>query len=127
MLCGICFIFDLARDVYSASGSTGVSDLGPKRSQNGPKWDKSGAFSDQISVHFRSENQNAMKSYLKKPRICPIWGQFASLQLLSVMQIFCHKFDKLPVTCCGCKIEVLLIYYSSFMMIACTWLYMVIL
>ena len=35
----------------------------------GPKWDKSGAFSDQISVHL------ALKSDLKKPPFCHIWGQ----------------------------------------------------
>ena len=32
-----------------------------------PKWDKSGHFSDHISVY-------KLKSDLKKPRICPIWG-----------------------------------------------------
>ena len=34
-----------------------------KVGQIGPKWDKSGDFSDQISVH------------LARGRICPIWGQ----------------------------------------------------
>ena len=42
--------------------------FGSKVGQIGPKWDKSGAFSDQISV------QNALKSDLKKLRIGPIWG-----------------------------------------------------
>ena len=45
-----------------------VSILG----QIGPKLDKSGTFSGQISVHFGAERQ---KSDLKKSRICPIWGQ----------------------------------------------------
>ena len=36
--------------------------FGSKVGQIGPKWDQSGAFSDQISVHLA-------------PRICPIWGQ----------------------------------------------------
>ena len=42
--------------------------------QIGPKWDKSGAFSD-ISVRFalrQAEAPNALKSDLKKTRICPI-------------------------------------------------------
>ena len=34
-----------------------------------PKWDKSGTFSDQISVHFE-----LLKSDMKQTRICPIWG-----------------------------------------------------
>ena len=46
--------------------------FGSKVGQIGPKWDKSGAFSDQISVHFGSIE---LKSDLKKSRICPIWGQ----------------------------------------------------
>ena len=29
-----------------------VTRFGPKMGQIGPKWDKSGTFSDQISVHF---------------------------------------------------------------------------
>ena len=44
--------------------------LEPKVSQIGPQLDKSGTFSDHISVHFGST-----KSNLKKSRICPIWGQ----------------------------------------------------
>ena len=71
----------------------------PKVGQIGTKWDKSGTFSDKISVHFGSANHklvqthlngtnpglfqirfqciwrpapNALKSDLKKPRICPI-------------------------------------------------------
>ena len=35
-----------------------------KVGQIGPKWDKSGTYSDQISVHFGSESQNALKSDL---------------------------------------------------------------
>ena len=43
--------------------------FGSKVGQIGPKQDKSGAFSDQISV------LNALKSDLKKSRICTICGQ----------------------------------------------------
>ena len=43
--------------------------LGSKVGQIGPKWDKSGAFPDQAGA------PNALKSDLKKPRICLIWGQ----------------------------------------------------
>ena len=44
--------------------------FGYKVGQIGPKWDKSGAFSDQISVHLaRTE------IWSENPRICPIWGQ----------------------------------------------------
>ena len=32
-----------------------VTKLGPKMGQIGPKWDKSGTFSDQISVHFGAQ------------------------------------------------------------------------
>ena len=49
--------------------------FGSKVGQIGPKWDKSRAFSDQISVHFGLSGQNVLKSDLKKPQICPIWAQ----------------------------------------------------
>ena len=39
--------------------------FGPKVGQIGPKWDKSGTFPDQISVHFGSVRQNILKSDLK--------------------------------------------------------------
>ena len=42
------------------------------------KTDKSGTFSDQISVHFGAPRQNVLKSDLKKSRICPcteIWSE----------------------------------------------------
>ena len=39
------------------------------------KWDKSGAFSHQISVQFGSASQIVLKSDLRKSRICPICGQ----------------------------------------------------
>ena len=45
--------------------------FGSKVGQIDPKLDKSGAFSDQISVHLA----RGLKSDMKKPRICPIWGQ----------------------------------------------------
>ena len=62
--------------------------FGSKVGQISPKWDKSGAFSDHISVHFVGEirdylgpiptslliEPNVLKSDLKKSRICPIWG-----------------------------------------------------
>ena len=52
-----------------------VSDLAQKWARLSPtKWDKSGTFSDQISVHFGALRQNVLKSDLKKSRICPIWG-----------------------------------------------------
>ena len=41
----------------------------------GPKSDKSGTFSDQISVHFGSARQNVQKSDQKKSLISTIWGQ----------------------------------------------------
>ena len=47
-----------------------------KLGQIGLKLDKSGTFSDQISVHFGAGCQNVLKSDLKKSRICPIWGHF---------------------------------------------------
>ena len=48
--------------------------FGLKVSHIGPKWDKSGAFSDQISLHFGSQSQNVLKIDLKKSRNCPICG-----------------------------------------------------
>ena len=46
--------------------------FGPKYAQIAPKRNKSGTFSDQISVHF---SQNVLKSDLKKSWICPNRGQ----------------------------------------------------
>ena len=40
--------------------------FGSKVGQIDCKWDKSGTFSDQISVHFGSMSQNVLKSNLKK-------------------------------------------------------------
>ena len=70
---------------YTAPGET---DGDPKVVHIGPKCDKSGSFSDRISVdfsryesgsfsdqilvHFGSASQNVLKSDLKKSRICPI-------------------------------------------------------
>ena len=45
---------------------TWVSDFCPEVCQIGLKWDKSGDFSTQISVHFDSVIQNVLKSDLKK-------------------------------------------------------------
>ena len=50
-----------------------------KMGQIGPKWDKSGTFSDQISEHFGATRQNVLKSDLKKSRIYPFCGQSAPL------------------------------------------------
>ena len=52
-----------------------LTRFGLKMGQIGPKWDKSGTFSDQIPVHFGSSSQSVLKSDLKKSWICPIWGQ----------------------------------------------------
>ena len=41
----------------------------------GPKWDKSGFFFRSDFSAFDAPAPNALKSDLKKPRICPIWGQ----------------------------------------------------
>ena len=46
--------------------------FGPKVGQIGPKWDKSGTFSDQISVHFGSPSQNVLNYDLKKSYTCTI-------------------------------------------------------
>ena len=46
-----------------------IARFGPKVGQIGPKWEKSGTFSDQISVHFGALRQNVLKSDLKKFRI----------------------------------------------------------
>ena len=50
-----------------------------------PKWDKSGTFSDQISVHFGSVSQNVLKSDLKKSQICPIWGLKNQFEVNSII------------------------------------------
>ena len=49
--------------------------FGFKVVQIGPKWDKSGTFSDHISVHFVSASKNVMEFDLKNSRICPVWSQ----------------------------------------------------
>ena len=51
----------------------GMVGLAPKWVRLDPKFDKSGTFSDQISVHLARE-PNVLKSDLKKSRIFPIWG-----------------------------------------------------
>ena len=43
--------------------------------QIGAKWDKSGTFSDQISVHFGADAPKCTEICSKKSRICSIWGQ----------------------------------------------------
>ena len=48
-----------------------VLNLASNLGQIGPKWDKSEAFSGQISVHLAFDISD-----LKKPRISLIWGQF---------------------------------------------------
>ena len=67
-------------------GNIGVS-FEPKVCQICPKWDKSGTFSDQISVHVRASSlksielvnwrvsEGAFYSAVKGSRICSIWGQ----------------------------------------------------
>ena len=46
-----------------------------KVGQIGPKWDKSGNFSDQISVHFGS----AKCTEISSEKMCPICGQSGPL------------------------------------------------
>ena len=53
--------------------------FGSKVGQIGPKWDKSGVFFRSDFSAFGAGAPNALKSDLKKPRICPIWGQFDPL------------------------------------------------
>ena len=74
---------------YILNSQTREVRIWRKVDQIGPKWDKSrtfsnqisvhldksGTFSDQISVHLARQRQMHLKSDLKKPRICPIWGQ----------------------------------------------------
>ena len=43
-------------------------NFGPKIYLIGTKWNKSGTFKDQISVHFFQRSQNVLKSDLKKHR-----------------------------------------------------------
>ena len=50
--------------------------FGSKVGQIGPNWDKSGTFSDQISVHLAQKRQNVLKCDVKKLWICLIWWQF---------------------------------------------------
>ena len=57
------------------NGDQGWKKMASKLGQIGPKWDKSGIFSDQVSVYFASVSQNVLKLILKKSHICPILGQ----------------------------------------------------
>ena len=56
--------------------------FGTKVGQIGNNWDKSGTFSDQISVQFGSASQNVLKYDIYKPLICPIWGRCDSFWAL---------------------------------------------
>ena len=44
---------------------------GRKMGQISPKWDKSGTFSNQNSVHFRLPSQNVLNYELKIPGFVP--------------------------------------------------------
>ena len=44
--------------VVQAVDSKLGDQIGPKMGQFGPKWDKSGTFSDKISVHFGANGSN---------------------------------------------------------------------
>ena len=61
---------DLSKTQQKENGWAGIRDgrFGSKVGQIGPKWAKSGAFSNQISVHLAPGPG-------KRPRICPIWGE----------------------------------------------------
>ena len=48
-----------------------MARFGSKVGQIGPKCDKSGSFSDQISEHLGSARQNVLKSVLKSPGTVP--------------------------------------------------------
>ena len=54
--------------------------VGSNVGQIGPKWEKSGSFLDQISVHFDAPHQNVLKSDLKKSRIRPIVIKLTNLE-----------------------------------------------
>ena len=70
----LCPIWQPCR-VYSAPVSlTEISGFATWSVRLNPKWDKSGTFSDRISVHFGAPRQNVLKFDLKKSRICPIWA-----------------------------------------------------
>ena len=63
--------------VNTAINAPSCPDFDSQVGQIAPKWDKSGTFSDEISVHFGSPSQNVLKSHLKKSRICPNWDKSA--------------------------------------------------
>ena len=60
------------QSVYTHSRGYRDVRFGPKVGQIAPKWDKSGTFSDQISVHF-GLSQNVLKSDLKKLSDSPLF------------------------------------------------------
>ena len=63
----------------TSAPETNISYFYPKRDQNALKWDNSGTFSDQMSVHFGSESHNALKSGLKSIGFIPIGTNLISL------------------------------------------------
>ena len=68
--------------------------FGPKVGQIGPKWDKTGKFSHQISVQLVSLSLNVLKYDLKNSRIYPIWSQSYLLlgpNLLTMLSISAVK------------------------------------
>ena len=70
---------------------TRVVRFRPKVGQIGPKRDKSGIFSDQISGHFGAPRQNVLKSDLKKSWMCPFSSQSDPLRAL----IYHHWPDRI--------------------------------
>ena len=91
----ICFLSILLTDSiyypYCIRSCKSIRDrrFGYKVGQIRPKWDKSGTFSDQISVHFGSASQNVLKSDLKKSRICLIWSTLGP-NLISLIWAVTH-------------------------------------
>ena len=75
-------------------------------------WDKSWAFSNQISVHFGSPSQNVLKSDLKKPRICPIWDQSDPIRT-KIWHPWKSRDNLRPVFCSICLTK--LIFHNSAM------------
>ena len=96
-----------------------MARFGPKVGQIGPKWDKSGTFSDQISVHFNSKSsksQDLLKSDLIGPRFVSFGSNLThfgpksaipSLNTTHIMQELCAHRERLLLTRLDMSQEVL--------------------
>ena len=70
--------------------------FGLKVGQIGPKWDKSGIFSDQNSLHFGSVRESVLKSYLTSHGFIPkvYWNMIWKIPKYVLLGAIWHTFGQ---------------------------------